>query len=397
MEEELKSFIIESFREKYHRAGKKEKGALLKEVCEALSCHRKHAIRALRKKSPGRKARGKKRGPKSRYNEPEFLRALHRVRRVMEFRSSKVIKVNMPEWLPFVEKHYGIFDESVKSRLLSISAPTMDRYFKHMREQGGQGLATTRPGTILRNEIPVQTASMWDSTVPGKMATDTVAHCGNTTEGEYAYSLDMVDPVTHWTAQRAVWGKGSAGVLEQTKDIEQSLPFPLIGLHVDNGSEFINYHYIRYFTEPPQRHGFSFTRSRPNEKNDNTYAEQKNWSVVRRYFGYDRFSFIELVSLMNDLYINELNLYLNHFCPTFKLEQKVAVKSRYRRIYGLPISPYQRVLESAHVSQEVKQRLQEQHKKLDPVALKLEIERKLKIFFATFRSLLAARKAATAA
>lgn len=261
-----------------------------------------------------------------------------------------------------------------------------------MREQAGKGLGTTRPGSTLRTEIPIRTDSFWDETVPGKLAADTVAHCGNSTEGQFIYSLDMVDPVTHWAAQRATWGKGCYGILEQTKDIENKLPFKLIGLHVDNGSEFINHHYIRYFTVPSVRETFSLTRSRAYHKNDNCHVEQKNWSVVRRYFGYDRLDFPELVPMMNDVYQNELYLYLNHFCRTFKLSHKVAIKSRYKRIYGPPETPYERVLKSPHVTQSSKDLLMLEHKSLDPVALKLKIELKLKNIFASFRLLLAARK-----
>lgn len=280
MEESVKHYILESLREKYHRAGRKGKSALLKEVETLLLCHRKHAIRVMKKRPPGRKSAPSKRGRRSKYDTTEFLSALHKVRRVMEFRNAEVMKSNMEEWLPFIEKHYGAFEADIKDKLFSISAATMKRYFRRMREQGGKGLSTTRPGSILRTEIPLLTESQWDATVPGKMATDTVAHCGNTTEGQFVYSLDMVDPVTHWTSQRATWGKGSSGVLDQTKEIEAALPFKLIGLHVDNGSEFLNYHYVRYFSTDPGRSNFSFTRSRANHKNDNCHVEQKNWSVV---------------------------------------------------------------------------------------------------------------------
>lgn len=397
MEESIKRYLIESLREKYHRGGKKQKGVLLKEVEELLGCHRKHAIRVMKKRPPGRKPGGAKRGRKSKYDTPEFLRALHKVRRIMEFRNAEVMKGNMPEWLPFIEKHRGEFSCEIREKLLSISAATMKRYFRRAREQAGHGLSTTRPGSTLRTEIPIRVESFWDEKIPGKMATDTVAHCGTSTEGQYVNSLDMVCPVTHWTAQRATWGKGHSGILEQTKDIEEKLPFPLIGLHVDNGSEFINHAYIRHFTLEPHREKFSFTRSRAYHKNDNCHVEQKNWSVVRRYLGYDRLDFAELVPMINDLYDKELYLYLNHFCRTFKLERKVAIKSRYRRVYGPPETPYERVIASSYVSQESKDRLIEEHKSLDPVFLKMEIEQKLKKIFLTFRRLQAARKATSAA
>lgn len=397
MEEPVKRWILESLREKYHRAGRKGKGDILKEVESLLSCHRKHAIRVMKKRPAGRKPEGQKRGRKSKYDSPEFLRALHKVRRIMEFRNAEVIKENMVEWLPSIERHRGVFSDEVREKLLTISASTMKRYFRRAREQAGTGLSTTRPGSTLRAEIAIRTESFWDEKTPGKMAADTVAHCGTTIEGLYAHTLDVVCPVTHWTAQRATWGKGHTGVLEASKAIEEKLPFPLIGWHVDNGGEFVNHAFISHYTNEPQRWGFSMTRSRAHQKNDNCYAEQKNWSVVRRYLGYDRFDFPELVPLINDLYENELYLYLNHFCRTFKLEQKIAIKSRYRRIYGKPKTPYERVLASPYVSKESKTQLIEQHKALDPVMLKMQIEHKLKKIFLTWRRLSAARKAANAA
>lgn len=397
MEEPVKRYILESLREKYHRASKKGKSEILNEVCQQFSCHRKHAIRMLKKGKPGRKAAPLRRGRKSKYDTPEFLGRLHKVRRVMEFRNAEVIKANMVEWLPFIEQHYGSLEGEVRAKLLTISASTMKRYFKRAREQAGHGLSTTRPASILRTEIPIRTDSFWDETAPGKLACDTVGHCGNSTQGEYISSLDMVDPVTHWTAQRAVWSKGALGVLQATKEIEAGLPFKLIGLHVDNGTEFVNNHFRREFLDKSVRGPFAFTRSRAYHKNDNCHVEQKNWSVVRRYFGYDRLDFQELVPMMNDLYANELYLYLNHFCRTFKLCQKIAIKSRYRRVYGAPETPYERVLSNPHVPQSIKDQLKLTHEGLDPVALKITIEHKLRKIFHTWRRLVAARRATTAA
>jgi len=297
MKEQLKKQIFESFRYKYHRSSRAGKGQVLCDVQIMLSCHRKHAIRLMRKREPGRKSQGLKRGRKSIYNSPEFLKALHVVRRVMEFRNAEVIKENMSEWLPSIEQHYGNFSADIRQKLLKISVATMKRYFHMMREQGGSGLSTTRPASTLRTEIPIRTESFWQESIPGKMATDTVAHCGNSTAGEFIYSLDMVDPVTHWAEQRATWSKGHSGVLDASKEIEKALPFAMIGLHVDNGTEFINHAFINHYTEEPLRNRFSMTRSRAYHKNDNCHVEQKNWSVVRRYFGYDRLDFQELVPL----------------------------------------------------------------------------------------------------
>jgi hypothetical protein len=390
---------IYSLRQKYHRSGgsRKKKQEILSEVQELLDCHRKHAVRLMKKREPGWKYGGRKRGRKSKYGEPEFLKALHLVRRTMEFRNAEVMRENMAEWLPFIEKHRGEFSLEIRHKLLTISAATMKRYFRRMREQAGKGLSTTRPGSMLRTEVPVCIEAFWESGRPGKMATDTVAHCGVSTQGEYVVSLDAVCPVTHWTAQEACWGKGQSGILQASQQIEKRLPFPLIGWHIDNGTEFMNHAFLRHYTQEPRRNGFSLTRSRAYHKNDNCHVEQKNWSVVRRYFGYDRLAFQELVPLINDLYRNELNLYLNHFCRTFKLEQKIAIKSRYRRIYGKPLSPYQRVLNSEHVSDDVKNQLIAQHKSLDPVLLKMQIEQKLRNIFSLFRKLSMTRSSASSA
>lgn len=387
MEKRVKEQLFESFKRRYHRAQYGEKKELLDEVCELFGWHRKHATRRLNEPL-GKKERSVKQvGRKSKYGDPEFLKALHRVRKEMEFRNAKVIKANMKEWLPFIEELHGEFSVSVRERLLTISAATMDRYFKRARDAAGKGLSTTRPGKALRNEIEIAIGSQWRETEPGKMAADTVAHCGNTTLGQYVFSLDMVDYATHWTAQRAVWGKGAHGVLEATKSIENSLPFPLIALHVDNGTEFINYHYIRHYSEEPTRDRFKFSRSRAYRKNDNAHVEQKNWSVVRRYLGYDRLHFAELVPLINDLYQNEMNLYLNHFCPTFKIKDKILIKSRYKRLYDDPITPYQRVINSEFISQRKKDELTTLHNSLNPVTLRRNIERKLKNIYALLRKL----------
>jgi len=396
MEKVVKHHLLESLRAKYHRYGvkRKEKSEILEEVQKLLDCHRKHAIRTMKRRVRNAE---KKRGRKSKYDYPEFLSALHKVRRVMEFRNAEVIKENMREWLPFIEKHKGAMSLETKQKLLTISASTMKRYFKRMREQSGKGISNTRPVSILRTEIPIRVESFWNEKIPGKMAADTVSHCGGSTHGQYVNSLDAVCPVTHWTAQRATWGKGHSEILDASKSIEKNLPFPLIGWHVDNGSEFMNHAFIRHFTNERFRFGFSLTRSRAYHKNDNCHVEQKNWSVVRRYLGYDRLDFQELVPMINDLYENELYLYLNHFGRTFKLEHKIAIKSRYKRIYGIPKTPYLRVLESEFVSTESKNRLIEQHKLLDPVILKMTIEHKLKKIFLQWRRLSASRKAATAA
>jgi hypothetical protein len=177
-----------------------------------------------------------------------------------------------------------------------------------------------------------------------------------------------------------VWNKGAHGVFTQIKDIEGNLPFPMRGFDCDNGSEFLNYHLHSYFTQRPTN-PVTFTRSRPYRKNDNAHVEQKNWSHVRQLLGYDRFDKPQLVDLLNDLYKNEWSRYNNFFCPSMKLISKKRVKSKYIKKYDTPKTPYQRLIASAHVSPEAKQKLTDTFQLLNPFTLKKQIEAKLKIIF----------------
>jgi hypothetical protein len=217
--------------------------------------------------------------------------------------------------------------------------------------------------------------------VPGFMEADTVAHCGNSLAGDFVWSLTLTDILTGWTECRATWNKGSTGVVKQIKAIEQALPFTLRGFDCDNGSEFLNYHLLRYFTEHPEKP--QFTRSRPYKKNDNAHVEQKNWTHVRHLFGYDRIDSPALVEKMNALYANEWSLLQNHFCPTMKLIEKRRVGARYQKKYAKPETPYARVMASDEIDPAVKNSLRKQHETLNPFALKQEIEAKLKTIFST--------------
>ena len=195
----------------------------------------------------------------------------------------------------------------------------------------------------------------------------------------FAYTIDFVDIATGWTEQRAVWGKGEAGVLEQIKDVEQSLPFPLLGFDSDNGSEFLNYHLLRHFTE--RKRPVQFTRSRPYHKDDNAHVEQKNWTHVRQWLGYHRLSNRDVVPLLNNLYTQEWRLFHNFFSPSVKLVSKQRVASRTIKYYDGPKTPLQRVLESEHVPKSTKHRLKEQLRNLNPFELRSAMEKKLKTIY----------------
>ncbi|HOX15913.1 MAG TPA: hypothetical protein PLP18_07280 [Smithellaceae bacterium] len=192
----------------------------------------------------------------------------------------------MPIWLPKYSDHFGQLAEDILKALSAISPASIDRILKPVRIQyQKRGKSTTKPGTLLRKQIPINT-NQWDESRPGYLEADTVAHCGDSLMGMFAYTVDFVDIATGWTEQRAVWGKGEKGVLEQIQDVEKMLPFPLLGFDSDNGSEFLNYHLQRHFSDRKQP--IHFTRSRAYHKDDNAHIEQKNWTHVRQWLGYQR-------------------------------------------------------------------------------------------------------------
>ena len=368
---------LKAIRSRYRRARKKAKVTILDEFCSVCEYNRKYAIRLLNQRAKAHKKR--RSGPRPIYASAEFLTALKHIWFASDQMCSKKLKAAIPLWLPFYETAYKALTPETQVKLLAISAATIDRVLKPVRvAYGRKGLSGTRPGSLLKNQIPIRT-DFWDVSEPGFMEADTVAHCGNSLAGDFAWSLTMTDILTTWTENRATWNKGAEGVLAQIKSIEARLPFALQGFDCDNGSEFLNYHLIRYFTDHPSL--TSFTRSRAYKKNDNAHVEQKNWSHVRQLFGYDRIEDPSLVDLMNDLYANEWSLYQNHFCPSMKLQEKKRINSKYYKKYDLPRTPFDRVLTSKHVSDTEKEHLKVAHQTLNPFILKKNIEKKLRVIF----------------
>jgi hypothetical protein len=259
---------------------------------------------------------------------------------------------------------------------MTISPSTIDRLLsKHRTRYSKQGLATTKPGSILKKRIPVK-LKQWDETRPGYLEADTVAHCGDTVAGMFVYTVNCVDIATGWTVQRATWGKGERGTVNAIEDIENTLPFRILGFDCDNGSEFLNWHLLRYFSN--RKKSVYFTRSRAYHKNDNAHIEQKNWTNIRQYLGYERFENPILVDLLNDLYTTEWQLYFNYFIPSMKLIAKKRIASKTEKIHDIPKTPFQRVLESNQVNMQIKHNLKKQYKDLDPFQLQKIMSQKIK-------------------
>lgn len=375
-QKEEKAIFINQIEHLYCTLGRKFKTKMLDEICSRWGHNRKYAIRLLKTRLHRPK---KRKGPKAKYVAETLLPHLKRIWLTAEQMCSKKLKAALPWWLPHYENTYGKLDDEVRAQLLSISAATIDRLLKPARiKHPRKGISGTRPGILLKNQIPIKT-DHWDVTQPGFMEADTVAHCGNTIRGDFVWSLTLTDIHSGWTENRATWNKGATGVVNQIKDIENHLPFLLKGFDCDNGSEFLNHHLLQYFTDRTQVVGF--TRSRPNRKNDNAHVEQKNWTHVRQLFSYHRLDNPEVVDLMNDLYKNECCFLQNFFYPCMKLESKQKINSKYKKTYSAPITPYERLLKSADVAEDVKQKLRDIYSNLNPFQLKKSMAKKLDAIF----------------
>jgi hypothetical protein len=376
---------VEAIFLQYKKASRKEKTTILDQFCTVCGYHRKHAIRVLRRFKRFTKPTAKKRGRPSRYHTPVILNPLKTIWVTANLPCSKRLKAILPLWLPGYSRQFGTLSPDTTTALMAISPATIDRALKPVRiDYRKRGRATTKPGTLLRKHIPINT-TQWDESRPGFLEADTVAHCGSSTAGMFAYTIDCVDIATGWTEQRAIWGKGQTGVLEQIHHIEQSLPFPLRGFDCDNGSEFLNYHLVRHFTDRKQP--IQFTRSRAYHKDDNAHVEQKNWTHVREWLGYERFADPGIVPLLNELYTTEWRLFHNFFCPSMKLIAKERIGSKTLKRHDSPKTPYQRIMESPHIGATVKKTLTNQLRTLNPFVLREAMETKLKeIFNACYNS-----------
>jgi len=367
---------IEAVFLRYKIAPYKEKTIILDEFCATCSYHRKHAIRLLRRFKRFTTPKTKKRGRAPVYPPKLLLKPLKQIWLAANLPCSKRLKAILPLWLPGYAQSFGNLPPEVSQALLSISAATIDRLLNPVRIQyKKRGRATTKPGTLLRKQIPIKT-NQWDESRPGFLEADTVAHCGESLSGMFAYTLDCVDIATGWSEQRAVWGKGESAVLEQIKQIETALPFPLLGFDSDNGSEFLNHHLLKHFvqrTRPVQ-----FTRSRAYHKDDNAHVEQKNWTHVRQWLGYQRLDNPTVVPLLNRLYRQEWRLFHNFFCPSVKLLSKERIGSKTIKHHDRPKTPYQRIMDSPHIPLNIKQHLSKQLEKLNPFVLRKTMENMLK-------------------
>jgi hypothetical protein len=366
---------------RYQRSRKKEKSLILSELVALTEYSRVYARRVLRQQGQrvqvGKqtlKGDIRKRTPRCRspYYDEKVKVALSKIWRVMDYICGKRLQPGLAELVTVLERHNELQCEAAtKAKLLQISAATIDRLLRSERRKYElRGQARTKPGTLLKHQIPIRTFAEWNEQQPGFGEIDLVGHDGGAAAGDYCQTLDFTDVATTWTETVAVRNKAQARVFEALQKVRKQLPFPLLGLDSDNGSEFINDQLLRYCRQEQ----ITFTRSRPYRKNDNCFVEQKNYSIVRRAVGYGRYDTDEQCALLNELY-SYLRLYTNFFQPTMKLKSKERIGSRVKKCYDQALTPYHRVLQSPQVSKAKKQLLRTKYETLNPAALKRKIER----------------------
>lgn len=366
-----KNEIFRRFLGEYLKADKQRKGKILSNVCDTTEMNRKSVVRRFAVLQFTDPNKGETRGRPT-YYTADVTAALKDVWEAGNELCGELLFPMVAEYTKTLARD-GLWKHSDKAtgKLLSMSLATIKiKIGRFTKARGkGRGFSLTSPSN-LKHIIPVFTGP-WQDELPGSGQIDTVAHCGSTLLGDFIYTLNYVDIPTLWDVARAQWNKGQRATVENLKGIRSRLPFPLKKIHPDTGSEFINWLAKGYC----DTNKLEMTRSRPNHKNDNAYVEERNGHVVRKYAGYARYDCPEAIDGLNDLYAT-LCPYLNHFIPSRKCIEKKKVGSKYVKKYEkIPKTPYQRVLENEYVSDEIKEKLRQEHAKLNPLVMKKEIER----------------------
>jgi len=366
----------EAVRERYLHGPKKEKGKILDEFTKITGRHRKAAIRLLRR---GNQPRANRRRGRPRQYGATVAGALRVAWEATDRLCSKRLCPFLPELVTVLRRHGdSTMAAEIEAQLCQISPSTIDRLLRPYRRLGGRcPFTTTKPGSLLKSSIPIRTFADWQEDRPGFLEVDLVSHCGESTEGFYLTTLSTVDVASGWSECIGVWGKGQERVGGAIHQVRKRLPFSLLGLDSDNGSEFINQHLYTYC----QREGITFTRSRSYKKNDSCHVEQKNWSVVRRLIGYDRYNSRAALEALNRTY-DLLRLYINFFQPVMKLVKKTRHGAKVHKVYDTARTPYQRLLESGVLTEAKHQELAATYHGLSPVTLLKKINENLEHLWA---------------
>lgn len=371
----IKHEITKEVLPKYLKANKEEKKKILDELSAITGYHRKYAIRKLRKlqltpyvkESIAGVHKQKREKIYDNYVEVVIEQIYETLGGIGSRRIHPQISVILDKGIKF--GHIKV-DPITEIKVRAISKSTLDRMIKRVRERNAiKGISTTRPGTLLKNEISLR-VGIWKETNPGFSEIDLVAHCGDNAGGMFISTLNTTDIATGWFEAEPVMGKAQERILNGIQEIKKRIPYSLLGIDSDNGSEFIN----RQLYEFCKKENIIFTRSRPYKKNDNAHIEQKNYTTIRQVLGYQRFDSEEVFNLMLKLYRGPLRLFINFFQPSVKCIEKKRIGSKIKKVYDIAKTPYERVIAHPNVSKETKETLTRLFESLDPFQLKKEID-----------------------
>lgn len=361
---------LAQLRKRYAKATKTTKQAILNEFVATSGYHRKHASALLSGKRHWRDPKQPLHRARRAHYTAADQRAVLWLAELFDDIGSKRLRAALDTELAHLRRngHLQVTRQGYR-HLQQVSPSTMDRWRRAARRPGRKLRGGTKPGTLLKRQIPIRTFADWDAKQPGFGEIDLVQHDGGNNKGDFACTLTFTDVATSWTELYATPNKAQVHVFTALQHERARLPFPLLGIDSDNGAEFINHELMRYCAQEQ----LTFTRGRVGRKNDNAFVEQKNWSAVRRLVGYARYDTPKQVAQLNRLYA-VYRLYLNHFLPVTKLLKTERKGSRLKKIYDAPKTPYQRVLDAPQVDEKLKAKLRREHAKLDVVMLKQQLD-----------------------
>lgn len=354
---------------------REEKSKILDEFCRTYDCHRKHAIRLFNAPPPGETKPAKKK--RTSFYTNRVISVIEAVWEASGYLWSKRLKSTIVLWMPWIQQHFALSPQE-HAQLLSISPSQIDRRLQAKKQWVKKKVyGSTKPGALLKHQIPVKTDS-WNIRLPGYVETDLVSHCGGSNSGDFAHTVNWTDIFTQWVERRIILGKSQDAVFLALTSMQHSMPFDLLGLDSDNGSEFINDHLYRYCCS----NNIDFTRSRPYKKDDNAHIEQKNWTHVRQILGYLRYDTQQVIDAINNLYKFELRIFQNYFQPSVKLIKKIRIGSKVKKVYDAPKTPFQRLVASNKGNRQAIIAFHSLAKQFDPFNLSSIIEQKLDAIFA---------------
>lgn len=381
MDTNSKQQYMETLREKYFKASKKDKGKILNEYCESSKEERKYAIKKFNYKIKLKKPEERKK--RKEYYDGHIKSVLAEVWNIFDRpcgqRLKPLIKDEIDRLIKLKEIKCNV---NVTEKLKKIGSATIDRKLKHEKEVLKFNLkySTKKNDFVLLNKVPIKTSADLDRSVAGNIQMDCVEHCGMSASGEYVNSLTTIDILFGWWEGEAFMGKGQERTLIAIDSARKRFPVSWKEMHPDNGMNLLNWHVYEY----AKKEKLEYSRSRPYKKNDNCFVEQKNSTHVRRQFGYLRYDTQEEIDTMNDLYRNELRLFKNFLQPVMKLKEKVRIKGKIHRKYDEAKTPYRRIMESDQVDENIKKELKKIYDNLNPAELKRKIDKKIKMLYGIY-------------